>query len=422
MKENLLAIIKTKTIKDSAVTFTGTFLAGFLGAIFYILLAKYLGPENFGLFSVSVLVLTLLVDVGNLGTNTGIVRFVGKYIGFDKDKALKFLKLGLEIKLIVAFLVGLVGYFLVPFVALNIFQKTEFVLPLRIAIWGMVGLMSFSFVTSSLDALQKYKHSNFLSVATNAFRLIVVLILFSISSLTLPLSLVIYGTVPLLGFFFGLKFLPNFLIVKNEWGVSKEFFGFNAWVALFAAIAAIASRLDSFIASRFLDLRELGIYSVAVTLVSIVPQVVLALGVVVAPKLASFESDEKAVGYLKKLQIFVGALCLLGIIVGIPLSSVFINNFYGAAYSESVLPFSILLISQALFLFSVPIHSAVIYYFSYPKLFVFTSVIHILIISILGWVLIQNFGYMGAAVTSLIGSVSNFVIPTLWVINKFKKR
>lgn len=422
MKENLLAIIKTKTIKDSVITFSGTIIAGILGATFYILLARYLGPENFGLFSVSVLVLTLLVDIGNLGTNTGIVRFVGKYIGIDKEKAFKFLKLGIEVKLIVAFIVGLVGFFLVPTVAINIFQKSEFILPLRISIWGMVGLMSFSFATSSLDSLQKYKQSNFLSVSTNALRLIVILTLFSINSLTLSLSLVVYGLIPLVGFFFGLRLLPNFLKVKSEWGVSSEFFGFNIWVSIFTAIAAISSRLDSFIASRFLDLRELGIYSVAVTLASIVPQVVLALGVVVAPKLASFESDEKAISYLKKLQLFVGGLCLLGVFVGIPLSKLIINNFYGSNYSDSILPFSILLISQAIFLFAVPIHSAVIYYFSYPKLFVYTSIVHLLIISVVGWILIQNFGYVGAAITSLVGSVSNFVIPTIWVLGKFKKK
>lgn len=421
MISKIFGIFNTKTIRHSFITFTGTFVAGLLGAVFYILLARYLGPENFGIFSVSVLVLTLLVDIGNLGTNTGIVRFVGKYISDDPQKAYKFLKLGLKIKLFVAFTIGLVGFFLIPFIANNIIQKSEFILPLRIAIWGMVGLMSFSFATSALDSMQKYKQSNFLSVASNIFRLMVILILFAISSLTLSMALLTYVLIPLLAFFFGLKLIPNFLKVKNENEVFGEFFGFNVWVSIFTAVAAISTRLDSFISSRFLNLHDLGIYSVAVTLSSIVPQVVLALGVVVAPKLASFTENLQAKNYLKKLQLFVLFLSVVGVSVGIPVSKFVIPRFYGEQYLQSVAPFSVLLVSQAMFLLAVPVHSAVIYYFSYPKLFVLISIIHLLIILILGWILIPRFGYIGAAITTLVGSVSNFLIPGFWVLRKFKK-
>ena len=92
-------VFATVTFRQSSITFTGTFVNGVLGAVFYILAARFLGPANFGLLSVAIAVLTLVSDIGDLGTDTGLVNFVSKYAHKKSTKAKKFLKLGLKIKL-----------------------------------------------------------------------------------------------------------------------------------------------------------------------------------------------------------------------------------------------------------------------------------------------------------------------------------
>lgn len=422
MKDLFLDLIKTKTVRHSAITITGTLATGALGAVFYILLARFLGPSDFGIFSISVLVLTLLADVANVGINTGIVRFVGKYFQHDKNKALKYLKLGLKNKVFVSLIVAAFGSFILPFVAVHIFQKPEFIVPLKIGLIGFLGIMVFSFITSAIDATQRYLISNSLSVGTNALRLLILVALFTTGILTLNYSLLLYSITPILGFLAGLTFFPRFWTAKDENEVASEFFNYNKWIAIFTAIAALSSRLDSFILTRLLSLEKVGIYSVAVNLSSIIPQLVLALGVVAAPKLASFDSQGKAISYLKKLQIFVVGLAACGLFIGIPLSYFLIPYFYGPFYYDSIAPFIILLFAQLIFLISIPAHTGVIYYFSYPKLFVWISLIHLLLVGGLGWVLISGFGIMGAAVTVLIGNISNFLIPSFWIVNKFRKQ
>ena len=105
MRKQISAIFATSTLRQSAITFSGTVINGALGALFYILVARFLGPISFGLFSVAISVLTLIGDIGDLGTNTGLVRFVGKYLRRNPNKAKKFLKLGLEVKIAVSFLI-----------------------------------------------------------------------------------------------------------------------------------------------------------------------------------------------------------------------------------------------------------------------------------------------------------------------------
>jgi len=231
----------------------------------------------------------------------------------------------------------------------------------------------------------------------------------------------VYITIPYLGFLAGLYFLPKFLSIKNENDVAKEFFGYNIWVALFTVIAAVSGRLDTFLATSFLTLKEVGVYQAAVQFASIVPQIVFALGTVVAPKLASIRKDSEALAYLKKLQVFVITLAVLGLILGIPLSKYVIPMLYGSEYVASIAPFIVLLLAQAVFLISIPAHTSVFYYFGYPKLFVYIALGHLVIIAGLGYSLIGEFGYLGAAYTVLAGNIFNFLVPTIWAVRKFKR-
>jgi O-antigen/teichoic acid export membrane protein len=69
--EQFKQILKTKTFSQSAMTILATIFSGILGLFFYLTLAKQLGPTSFGIFSVAVATLSLLADVGDLGTDAG---------------------------------------------------------------------------------------------------------------------------------------------------------------------------------------------------------------------------------------------------------------------------------------------------------------------------------------------------------------
>ena len=421
MKEKILKIIRTKTLRQSVVTGTGTIINGVIGWIFYILVARNLGPSNFGIFSVATATIGLLSSIFNVGVDTGLVRFVGKYISSDKEKAFRFMKLGLKVKIISGVALITIGWFLIPFFAYTVLDKPGLLFPLRLSLIGAFGWLLSFFVTSCLQATQKFFSWVGLNIFMTSLRLFAVLglIYFGISNINFSLYAYIYS--PFIGFLLGITFLPKFFKVKDEGSIAKEFFHYNKWVAIFTVIAAISSRLDIYLSTRLLSLSDLGIYSVANNLSSIVSEIVLALATVVAPKLASFVSVIDAKRYLKKLQLFVIALSVFGVAFGIPLSYYVIPKLYGLSYTPSILPFSILLISQAIFLISVPVHTSIYYYFSKPKVFVFVCLGQIILISTLGWYAISTYGYIGAAFTMLVGNLFNFVVPGLWVLNKLKK-
>jgi len=420
MIERIKEIASTNTFRQTLVTSSGTIINGLLGMVFYILVARYLGPANFGIFSIAIAAIALIASIANIGIDTGIVRFVGRYMSSEKNKALRFLKLGLEIKILSSLTVLGIGWLIMPFATVSLLGKPELLHPLRLALFGVATSLLFSFITSSIQAIQRFWIWSGLNIFINLLRLMAVVFLFNLGLLLVESSLWLYILFPFFGFVIGLFFLPGFFKVKNEKSVFREFFDYNKWIALFTLIVAFSSRLDIFLSARLLTLGEVGIYSVAVTLSSIVPAIVFAIATVVAPKLASMTNDKDAYNYLKKLQLFVLGLALIGIVVGIPLSYVFIPLFYGSRYLASIAPLSILIVAQAIFLISVPAHTSIFYYFSYPKLFVYISMIHLAILLVGGWFMISAFGYKGAAWIFLIGNIWNFVAPFVWVMRKFK--
>lgn len=417
----LRSVFETATFKESRITILGTVINGTLGALFYILMARFLGPSDFGLFTVSVATLTLIADSVDFGTNTGLIKHVSSSLVTDKNQALKFLKLSLELKVLVWIIVLIVGFFISPWIAAYIFNKKELILPLRLVMLGVGGALLFSFATSSLQAFQKYFIWSFINILTNFLRLIFILIFFFFGGLTLTNSLLTYILLPFFGFSMTLFFLPTKKIFKekNEISIAGKLFKYNFWVGTFTIIAAFSSRLDTFLTARLLSNTEVGIYGAATQLVQFVPQLIGALGVVAAPKFASFQTNKDMITYFKKFQLFILGLAVIGL-AAIPIVVFLIPQFFGKEYIAAINPFIILFLAMLIFLISVPIHNSIIFYFGRPDIFVWISLGHLMIIGLFGYYLITSFGLTGAALTVLLGTLFNFLSPAIWFLFKIR--
>lgn len=418
----LKEIFSTATWKQSQITVIGTIINGVLGALFYILLARLLGPAEFGILIISLTTLVLIADMADIGTNTGLIRFVSSHISQSREKAYRFLKLSLEIKLVAWAVTFLLVYLLTPLLAIQVFRKEELILPLRLVAFGTGGALLFTFATSALQAFQKYFLWSLLNIFTNALRLILIVLLGTSSLLNIESSLLAFIILPFFGFFVALFLLPSrqFLQVKEEFSLSAELFKYNIPVAIFTLIAAFSARLDTYLNAALLSSREVGIYGAANQLVQIMPQMVSALGLVSSPKFASFRNNSQMLTYFKKFQFLVLGLCLLGILT-IPILIYLIPILFGSLYSEAVIPFMFLFLANLIFLFSIPVHHSIIFYFSRPDVFIWVALGHLTIIGILGYFMILNFGIIGASVTVLVGTTFNFIYPLIWLLLKLRR-
>lgn len=419
---NLLILSKSVTFKNTLLTIISVGINGLLGAAFFILVARFLGPEDFGLFSVVIATTALIADIADFGTNTGIVRFVPYYLKIKSDDAYRLLKLSLEIKGLIWLTILILGLFSAPTISKIVFNKPELTFPLQMGLLGVGGAMFFSFTQSTLQAFEKYKYWSAINITANFFRLVIVIVLIFSNFADLNSSLFIYLVLPFFGFMIGLYFLPikNILASNKETRMFKNLRAFNFSVGIFTVIAAVSGRLDTYIAARVLKIEEVGIYGAAVQLNSFILQIIGAIGVVVAPKIASFDTFGKMLSYFKKLQLMV---CLLafGLLLGSPLALIFIPWFYGDSYQALPLIFLIYFFGMLIYLMSVPIHTVIFYYYSRPQFFIYTAIGHLLLVFFVGNYLAINYGLIGLTIAVCLGMVFNLVVPFLYVINRIRK-
>jgi O-antigen/teichoic acid export membrane protein len=415
-------LFATATFRQSMLTTIAVGINGVLGVCFFVLVARFLGPVEFGIFSIAIATISMVADIADFGTNTGIVRFIPKYLNQKTTDAYKLLKLSLEIKAVVWFIVLIVGISAASLIADIIFKKPELTLPLQLSFIGVGGAMLFSFTQASLQAYQKYKIWSFVNIFSNSLRLIIFLLIALAGFGQLPASLFIYLGLPFCGFLLGLWFLPikNIIRAKNEIEMLKDFRSFSWSVGIFTVIAAISGRLDTYIGARLLSPQELGVYGAAVQLNSFILQIIGAIGVVVAPKFASFDTLDKMIAYLKKFQILVVLLALI-ILIGSPLVFIIFPLFYGNGYEMLPRIFLIYLVGMLIYLISVPVHTVIFYYFSKPQVFIYLAIGHLFLILGLATILTQYFGIIGLTIAVVVGMVFNLLVPLFYVLNRINK-
>lgn len=418
----LKKIFSTATFRQSILTLSATIINGILGAVFYILTARALGPVEFGLLTISITTLTLVADIGDLGTNTGLVKFVSKYLKSDPERAYRFVKLSLLVKLLMYLFTLIIGFLIAPWLATTVFNKPELTTPLRLAFVGVGGALLFSLTTATLQAQEKFVAWSSLNIAMNSLRVVLVLGLMAVALTSTQSTLLVYILMPFLGFLIGWWLLSGRqILTSNKLGsVVKEFYHFNRWVALFVLVAAFSARLDTFLAGRFLSSDELGIYGASNQLASTISQLVAALGVVVAPKFASFDSRAKMLDYWKKSQWLVLGLAGL-MLIGLPMANWILPILYGSAYAGMVPIFMVLVISGLIFLISVPIHNSLIYYYGRSDIFVWVALGHLVVVGLVGWLLVNMWGAIGLATAVTLGTIFNLLIPTIWWWRLVKK-
>jgi O-antigen/teichoic acid export membrane protein len=419
----LVLLIQTKTFRQSLLTVSTVGINGILGAIFFICIARMLGPSEYGVFALAIASLTLIADIADFGTNTGIVRFVPGLIKHQPADAYRMLKLSLEIKAVVWCLVLLVGFFLIPFIVSTIFGKVELIFPLQLSLIGVGGAMFYTYTQSVLQAFEKYRLWSFLNLFTNGLRLFITLVLSVLVGLNVFSGLLLYISIPFIGFLIGCSLLPIRQIVsaQKETNLFKDFRSYNSYIAIFTLIAAFSSRIDMYLAAKLLNPDEVGIYGAAVQLNSFIPQIMGGLGVVVAPKFASFTTQHQMIGYLKKLQLLVLG-CAAVFVLFSPLASVAIPWFYGTAYASLPTIFYLYFSAMLIYLISVPVHTAIFYYFSKPQVFIYVAIGQLTMIAFLGTYLTNRFGLVGLALAVVTGMVFNLVVPLFYVLMKLKGR
>ncbi|MBI2449855.1 flippase [Candidatus Pacearchaeota archaeon] len=288
-KEKFEASLKL-IAKSSIIVFIGIVFSKILSYIYRIAIARYFGPEIYGLFSISIVIIALFTTFFSMGLGDGILRFIPFYRGRNENDKIKYLFQTPLLALIVSgIFAGLILFFTSDFISLNIFHDSKLIILLKIFSFLIpISIMS-GFFLSVLRAFEKIGWYSFIfNILQNLVKVIVVgiLIFFSfeteaiITSYFLGITSIVVFAYLVCRYSLPYLFESYNLSKKAKANIYKELFSYSWPIIFLGVIGIIFYWIDSIFLGYYKGAFSVGLYNAAVpiaVLLSFVPELFIQL-------------------------------------------------------------------------------------------------------------------------------------------------
>ena len=401
---------KTQTAKDAGIVFGGQVLSTLISAIFFILVARFLGPEKLGIYSAATAIVIVLADTVDLAINSSIVKF------YHRKDYKAYWKFAFLLKMLAGFVFSILLFFGAGF--LSEIMRQDLTVVLKVSSLLVFLVFFCRFPKAVFQAQKKFLSDALVDMATSALRLLLTILLIYFSLLSVK-SVLWTQIISALGIgLIALKFIGiDFLKAKITPAVRKTFFSFHSWLTVGFILAAVHSRIDNIFLMRFSGPAMVGYYQAGYRFFMPIVQFSSVLSTVFAPRFASFEKEEQVKAYLKKTSLLSGGLALL-VLVFIFFVPVIVKFLFGADYAPAVLPTQILAVGFAFFVFAVPFMSCLIYRRGETGFFALLNLLQLFLVVGLDLLLIPKFQAVGAASAASLTIIIINILAIFWVIRK----
>lgn len=384
-------------LKNSAWMLTEYALTVISGIFVGIYVARYLGPEQFGMLSYALAIVSIFMPLGRLGMESVLVRDISKYpLQRQAYMATAFGIMWVAALIILTMLGGLVYFF-------------ESDSNIQVYIWVIASgilFQTFMVVDYNFQAQVKAKYSSIAKSIALCFSGVLKIYLVWIQA-----DLLKFAVAYTLDFMFVAFMLVAMHLHKKQINFLKGFdkklvkpLLISAWPMILAAMAGMLyMRVDQVMIKNMLDVEQLGLYTAATRIYEgwITIPVVLSLSLLPAIVNLRYKSVIDYEAGMSKLTAMLFWICVFFAVFMTFFSELFISLTFGADFisSENVL---IILVWAAMFN---AIGSVSVRYLTVEgmeKKIAIRTFVGLVINIILNSILIPVFGIEGAACSTLI--------------------
>ncbi|KPJ65630.1 MAG: hypothetical protein AMJ43_10385 [Coxiella sp. DG_40] len=310
-----------KTYKDYITVLFGSGFARGLALLSSIIIARLLGPEEFGKFSIFYIIM-ILVWLLPQAFDTTFVRYA-KAANSKREKN-EFLKTAVFLKLVYFVTVLCISYPLAYFLANYCFHKPyiQFLLMASMVCGGFLSfLMS---IASTFQEKEKFTEFAVLNTSYTALILCALLLLkasnleFSLRNVVL-IYLAITIAIGIISIMVLFKKIGKLFPLNAE--RLKISFSLGKWIFGVTCVYFIFQRLDILFLTRYVDLKLIGIYSASTRLIIFVALMTGSLAGVSLPKAnAAIKSKSLLKTYVKEsvISIIIIDIFIILLIIGAP--------------------------------------------------------------------------------------------------------
>lgn len=405
--------------KKTLVTFFTSVFIFLLDIVVLILISRILGPNGKGIYTLTLLIPTLLATFGNFGIASANVYFVGA----KKYKTEDIISNSFIFSIIIgAFLVFLF------FCLSNLTFFTNFIKSAQLDInllWLVVLVIPVSLFSSMLQSIIqgreeiiKYNKINIIQSSAQFLAILLFLVFLRKGVLGAISAYVVSILCSFVFCFYLIRKVAKFRVSFHK----KVFFdslvfGFKVYLA--NILSYLNYRLDMLIIAVFLDPVAIGIYSIAVGMAEKLFIIPGAVSVVLFPRISSIaesEANDFTPKAVRKIMFLLTLSCI-GLAIFI---KPIIYILFGPAFLPAFLPFLILLPGIIAFGLSGTLASDLSGR-GKPQYAILSSITCLVVNIILNIILIPRWGISGAAFASTVGYWADTVV-IIWAFSKISKK
>ena len=318
-------------IRNVSITFATKVILSLVGLASSIIVARAIGPEGKGLFSLAILAAAVVFNATSLGIGTGSGYFLGgKKIALE-SLAGNWLTLSLLIGISVMFVSMLLAPSIIPHILPSVpvwfVIATLTTVPFRI--------LSYNF-QSLFKANNDFRRFNMLELVKPVTFLVVFLILMVLYpdrkiEMAVVSFLVSYAAVGL----FAIGLIARVVKLRIRWagGLARSAVSFGVQGYLASFLGFLNLRLDLLLVNLFLEPMYVGYYSISVIVAEKIWYIPDILSVVTYPRVAHAEKEEanRYTSIVSRQTILIVLLGCVGILI-------FGRFLVGFLFSERFLP------------------------------------------------------------------------------------
>ncbi|MBI4559366.1 MAG: oligosaccharide flippase family protein [Candidatus Hydrogenedentes bacterium] len=367
-----------------------------------LIIARALGPVNYGLFAVLAAILNVAAGLLSPAIDTSAVRCAAQASKEHPDAALPYFRAALRLKLWLVAATVAAGVSAAPWLTTRFLADTS-VVPsgtTALAFVGAATLILWGFAQAFLQTREEFKAYAGYEFLNALVRLSIVVVLVAGTSTRLGTLFGTYALAPVLVTVFSWLRLPRPVLAQRKVAPALiwELIHFGKWVAAASIATSLAQRLDLFLLSWFQVPKDaLGHYGAAASLVLMGDLVILTLFQVLLPQASRLHSNAEMRAFLHRflVPLLAAGVAMLPLILG---SSYVVEFAFGAAYSDSAGLFSILLSGATVAFVCAPAGAAV-YAMGRPRLIAALEAVKLISIFLPALWVVPHYGPVGMACT-----------------------
>lgn len=413
-------IIKKKYFKETLWSFLTKGLTLVLFLLLNIILARRLGVDSFGLWSLFLSVITLIFTLSYFGINASTKKFVAQYSGTDNLKNIFFSSIKLRFVLSFSFsILLLISHKHIAQLLGNSDLEILFLYGIPLVFFsGFVEYFKAVFM-----GLHRIKYNFIINTCEFSLKLLLVILFLyfsnSVISVVNSFSLALLGTA-IVGFYLlYFNFYKDLEFTKKDF--KKEILNYSYPLIFISLGFIILTEIDTIMIGYFLSSTEVGIYAIAKQIIIKLPHISLAIAMGTMPIFAKLNESNKLELRKKFYNLLkVNSVIFLFIVLGLLLlSPFFIPLIFGSEYIRSVLPLQILTIYLFGFATSILL-SSFLNYIGKAKKRAYNISFTIVLNIILNLILIPEYGTVGAAIATSISYLPYVFLNWLEVKKSFR--